>query len=185
MLLRAFQFPVAIGQRFIVQLDLAHLLAQPAHPHAERCQRQTRNRKQKARTEREGVRIIGLGPASGDESISAAERGGKDRHRADGDIYPGMAAGKTAEARSDAQGSQHEGPLRGWIIRQEGLVEGCVGDVSKCLKRESLAVGDSNMANEALTPHMTRSATRTRAPAPTTRAAASLVLKTRDCTKTR
>ena len=68
-------------------------------------------------------------------------------------------------------------------------MEGCVGDVSKCLRRESIAAGDSNMANPALMPHlacyMARSVMRTRRPAPTTRAAASFVLKTRDCTKTR
>ena len=185
MFLCAFQFPVAIGESLVVHLDLAHLFAQPAHPHAECRKRKACNGKQETCAERKGVRIVGFAPASGDKSIRAAEGGGKDRHRAKGDVYPGMASGKPAEARPDTQGSQHKGPLRGWITGRKGFEAGCGGDVSKCLKRAGIAAGDSNMANGTLTPHIDRSAMCTRRPAPTKSAAASFVLNARDCTKTR
>ena len=99
-LLGLLQFPIAVGQRFVVQRDLAHLLAHPAQPEAQRGERDAGQREQEAGADREGVRIVAgaLDPAAGDEAIGAAEGGGEDHEGADGEGEPRMAPGEAAYA---------------------------------------------------------------------------------------
>ena len=58
-LLGFLQFPIAVGQRFIVQRQLcACAAAHPAQPHAQHRQRDAGQREQEAGADREGVRIV-------------------------------------------------------------------------------------------------------------------------------
>ena len=57
-LLGLLQFPVAVGQRLVVQRDLAHLLAQQAQPHAQGGERNAGEREQEARADRKGVGVV-------------------------------------------------------------------------------------------------------------------------------
>ena len=80
-LLGLLQFPIAVGQRFIVQSDLAHFLAYQTQPEAQGGEPEARDREQEAGADRKGVRIVtgAIGPAAGDEAIGAAEGRRKDR----------------------------------------------------------------------------------------------------------
>ena len=86
-LLGFLQFPIAVGQRFVMQRDLANPPAQQAQPHAQGRERDAGEREQEARADRKGVGIVAgmLGPAAGDEAIGAAEGGGEDHEGADGE----------------------------------------------------------------------------------------------------
>ena len=64
-LLGLLQFPVAVGQRFVVQRDLAHLLPHPAQPEAQRRQRDAGEREQEAGADRKGVRDRSRNPRPG------------------------------------------------------------------------------------------------------------------------
>jgi hypothetical protein len=88
------QFPIAVGQRFVVERDLAHLLAHPAQPEAQGRERDAGDREQEAGADRKGVRVVAgiLGPASRDEAVGAAERSGEDHERAEREDEPRMAA---------------------------------------------------------------------------------------------
>ena len=79
------QFPIAIGQRFVMQRDLAQSFVHKAQPHAQRGEPDTGERKQETGADRKGVGVIAgiLGPAAGDKAIGAAEGGGKDHEGAD------------------------------------------------------------------------------------------------------
>jgi len=81
------QLPIAVGHRLVMQHDLAQLLAQESHPHAHRGERQTGDRKQKARADRETVGVVArmFRTAAGDEAIGAAKGRGEDYKRANGD----------------------------------------------------------------------------------------------------
>ena len=70
-LLGLLQFPVAVGQRFIVQRDLAQPPAHPAQPDAQRGERDAGDREQETRTNGKGIRIVAgiRRSASGDEAI--------------------------------------------------------------------------------------------------------------------
>ena len=98
-LLGFLQFPVAVGQRFIVERDLAKLVAQQAHPEAQGRERETGESEQKTRADRKGVGVVtGIRrPAAGDEAVRAAERGGKNHEGADREDQPRMAPGKAAQ----------------------------------------------------------------------------------------
>ncbi len=84
------QFPIAIGQRFVMQRDLADLLAHPAQPDAQGRERDAGQRKQEAGADGKGVRVIAgiFGSASDDETIRAAESGREDHERADSEDEP-------------------------------------------------------------------------------------------------
>ena len=99
-LLGLLQFPVPIGQRLVVQGDLAELLAHPAQPEAQRRQRDASDREQEAGADRERVGVITgiVRPAAGDESIRAAKRGGEDYEGADGEGEPVMASREATNA---------------------------------------------------------------------------------------
>ena len=92
------QFPIAVGQRFVVQGDLANPLAHPAQPDAQGRERDAGGREQETGADRKGVGVIAgtLGPASGNESIGPAEGGGEDHDRADRDNEPRMTSREAA-----------------------------------------------------------------------------------------
>ena len=94
------ELPVAVGQRFVMQHDLVQLLALQAQADAQRRKRDTGNRKQEARADRERMRVVAgaFGAAAGDEAVGAAERGGEDHEGADGSDQPGMATAEAAYA---------------------------------------------------------------------------------------
>ena len=104
-LLGLLQFPIAVGQRFIMQRELFHFLPHPAQPEAQRGEPQAGQREQEAGADREGVRIVtgALDPAAGDEAIGAAEGGGEDHEGADGEGQPGMAPGEPAYMHLDPE----------------------------------------------------------------------------------
>ncbi len=91
------QFPVAVGERLVVQGDLAHFLAHAAQPEALGRQRKARDREQETRADRKGVGVIAGNrrAASGDEAIGAAEGGGEDHEGADDEGQPGMRGAKS------------------------------------------------------------------------------------------
>ena len=97
-LLGFLQFPVPVGQRLVMQRDLADPLVQEAQPDAQGGEREAGQREQEARADRKGVGVVAgiFRPASGDEAIGAAERGGEDRERADREDQPRMASGEAA-----------------------------------------------------------------------------------------
>ncbi len=111
-LLGFLQFPVAVSQRFVMQGDLAEFPAHPAQPEAQRRQRHAGERKQEAGADRKCVGVIArtLGPASGDEAIGPAERGGKDHEGADGEDEPGMISGEAAYPYLDPENPPHRQP---------------------------------------------------------------------------
>ena len=108
-LLGFLQLPVPVSQRFIVQGDLAHLLAHQAEPDAERGERDAGDRKQEGDADRKGVRIIAgaLRPAAGNEAIGTAERDGEDHQGAEREGDPGMTAAETTEAKFDPESRSH------------------------------------------------------------------------------
>ena len=79
-LLGLLKLPIAVRQHLVVKRELVHFLAHEAQPHAERREPDAGERKQKARADREGVRVVagGLGQAGLDEAIGAAEPGHED-----------------------------------------------------------------------------------------------------------
>ena len=108
-LLGFLQFPVPVGQRFIVQGDLAHLLAHHAKPDAESGERDAGDRKQESDADRKGVRVIAgiFRLASGNESIGGAEHHREDHEGAKREREPGMPAAETAKAKFDPEGPSH------------------------------------------------------------------------------
>ena len=108
-LLGFLQFPVAVGQRLVVQGDLAQPGAHPAQPHAQGGERDAGDRKQHAGADREQMRLVAriAGAAAGDESVGAAERGREDHERAHHEGEPRMAAGKPADAMLDQEKSRY------------------------------------------------------------------------------
>ena len=93
-LLGFLQFPITVGQRFVVERDLAHFLAHPAQPHAQRRQCHAGDSEQEAGADRESVGVIAgmFRPGAGNEAIGAAESGREDHERADRDDEPWMAS---------------------------------------------------------------------------------------------
>jgi hypothetical protein len=79
-LLGLLQFPIAVGQRLVMQRDLAKFFAHQAQANAQGGKRDAGECEQEAGADRKGVGVIAglFGSASGDESIGAAEGGGKD-----------------------------------------------------------------------------------------------------------
>ena len=92
------QFPIAVGQRFVVKREFPHLPLHPAQPHAQGGERDASHREQEAGADRKGVGIVtrALRTAAGDEAIGAAERGREDHERADREYQPRKAPGETA-----------------------------------------------------------------------------------------
>ena len=99
-LLGLLQFPIAVGQRLVVQRDLAEFLAHPAQPEAQGGEPDAGECEQEAGADRKGVGVVAgiFRSASGDESIAAAEGGGKDHERADRAGEPRVASRETAHA---------------------------------------------------------------------------------------
>ena len=97
-LLGFLQFPIAIGQRLVVECDLAKFLAQKAQPHAQRGEPDAGERKQKTCADREIVGVIAgiLGSAANDETVGTAKGGGKNHEGTDGGDDPGVAPRKAA-----------------------------------------------------------------------------------------
>ena len=83
-LLRFLQFPVAVGQCFIVESDLAQLLTHPAQAEAQGRQRHTGDREQEGCAHRKSVRVIAglFSLASGEKAVGAAKRCGENHKRA-------------------------------------------------------------------------------------------------------
>ena len=108
-LLGFLQFPVPVGQRFIVQGDLAHLLAHQAEPDAESGERDAGQRKQESDADGEGVRVVAgiFRFASGDESVGAAEHDREDHEGTKREGKPGMPSAETAKAKFDPEGPSH------------------------------------------------------------------------------
>ncbi len=108
-LLGFLQFPVAVGQRFVMQSDLAQLPAHPAQPHAQGRKRNTSHREQEAGADREGMGVIAgiFGSAAGNESIRTAKGGGEDHERADGGSEPGMTSREATHAHLDPETPPH------------------------------------------------------------------------------
>ena len=83
-LLRFLQFPIAVGQCFIVERDLAQFLAHPAQAEAQGSQRYTGDREQEGCAHCKSVRVIAglFSLASGEKAEGAAKRGGENHERA-------------------------------------------------------------------------------------------------------
>ena len=150
-LLGLLQFPVAVGQRFIVQSDLAQPSAHPAQPDAQRGERDAGDREQETRTDGKSVRVVAgiLRSASDDETIGAAERGGEDRERSDREGQHGMPPPEAAEPQLDPENHPHDrrprklrSPPRSFraIPRERALARAacwrrrCGDDLAKCLR---------------------------------------------------
>ena len=108
-LLGFLQLPVPVGHRFIVKRDLAQLLAHQADANAQGRERDTGDRKQEGDADREVVRVITgvLRPASGNESIGAAEYDGEHHQRAKDEADPRMTAGEAAQVQFDPESPPH------------------------------------------------------------------------------
>ena len=108
-LLSFLQFPIAVGQRLVMQRDLADFLAHPAQADAQGGKPDAGECEQEAGADRKGVRVIAglLGSASSDESIGAAEGGGKDHERTNRAGEPRVASREAAYARFDPEKLPH------------------------------------------------------------------------------
>ena len=97
-LLGLLQFPIAVGQRLVAQCHLAMFLAHPAQAGAQGGEREAGNCEQEAGADRKGVGVIAglFGSASSDESIGAAEGGGKGHERTNRAGEPRVTSRKAA-----------------------------------------------------------------------------------------
>ncbi len=100
-LLRFLQLPIAVDQGLVARGDSPHRPAQHADPEAQGRQRDTSECEQAAEADCEHVRIVGVGAATDDEAIDAAERGGEDRERAQQRRDPRMLPLEAADSLLD------------------------------------------------------------------------------------
>ena len=108
-LLGFLQFPVPVGHRFVVQGDLAQLLAHHAEPEAQGRDREAGECEQEADADRECIGVVAgiFRAGAGDEAKRAAEGGGEDHEGADGESEPGMTAAEAANVQFDPERSTH------------------------------------------------------------------------------
>ena len=132
-LLGLLQFPVPVGQRLIVERDLAHLLAHQAEPDAERGERDAGEREQERDADRKGVRVVAgiLGAASGDESVGAAEHDREDHEGTQREGQPGMPAAETAKAKFDPESPSHRQNDPEIVVEPSRRVAVCLGQTMR------------------------------------------------------
>ena len=76
-LLGVLQLPVAVGQRFVLRVDLANMTPQPAKAHVLHGQRRASDREQEAHAEGKGMRIVVLRTRADDEAERRGEGDGE------------------------------------------------------------------------------------------------------------
>ncbi len=103
------QFPIAVGERLIVQDDRTQLSPQPAQPHAQGRERDTGDGEQQARDDREGIGVVAglFGRGADDEAIGAAERSREDHEGADREEDARMTPRETSHAQFEPESASH------------------------------------------------------------------------------